>query len=494
MNKTLFLINLTMLRKRREDVGGSGVVLVPELIVLILVFSTPSRIDYTGQLHQCLERMRINKASYDGIKAFLKESICFVNFDILVRMKEGGVVVPIFDKLTQLCATSCDFVDTKQYPHLTSLDISINDEYEDGDHDLIQPSQLYQDDDIIQLKQLTTLFLHNAPKNHKQFLSNFTQLTSYTVNNMESDLDLSPLKNLLYLRIGFLADWDMDEREDVPLSCLSYLTKLERLTIRQGSDSITPINLPNLTSLTTISSNIVNTQVIPVANQLIEFESYCGKIDMNVIKLMENLEVLKITSDMNENFEELCGLTKLTVLHIKTKNRISSTTLQLLTNLKELKICNNSFLMGYTLLPLSKLEKLSLFKIPNITNICNTSITTLEIDSCRGINDDSLCLLHNLKRLKLWDTAITDNGIKTLTRLNELVYSRSQITDEGLERLDLTYITLPYHVHGDGRITPHGLSHMKNLVGITFSYNYDADTKRNYLTHGRVEMDRDSLF
>ncbi len=127
----------------------------------------------------------------------------------------------------------------------------------------------------------------------------------------------------------------------------------------------------------------------------------------------------------------------------------------------------------------SRLTSLDISGVGQITDQSIINLTNLRIiKTCinRQVTDESISSLINLTNIYISYSNITDEGIKSLTKLKSrerTIHNSKNITDEGVKNLT----KLKSIIACNKNITDSGLKNLINLTSIDVNYNENISTK-----------------
>lgn len=248
---------------------------------------------------------------------------------------------------------------------------------------------------------------------------------------------------------------------DKNLTKFAHITRVEKLHIH--NPIITQASLRHVTSLTSLQ---LSTQ---------------AHLSPETINVLTNLRVLRIRGEIND---DICALTKLEKLSLGSTAIVTYEGISCLTNLKSLVMYGNG-VNAHGILPLVNLKVLRLSDNLKITDIHLselTALTSLRLARCDNIVSRGLYPLTNLRVLELeGNSKITNKALSFLTNLEKLsIFPKTKISDLGISNLTnlrtlhlsrgftpkatckLTGLTYLYY-EGCPRIRHYDLLHLKNL-------------------------------
>jgi len=295
------------------------------------------------------------------------------------------------------------------------------------------------------LKNLEELTLYNVKL--KDFSSVFSlkklkKLEIHTPGGVTVNKNLKEIKNLKNLEELILYDGSLKQK-NIPKGIFNELTKLRKLEIGEiKAERFSDLGeLKNLESLTLSDVELKDYSDVFNLKKLkkLEIDSSNNVTlakSLNEIKNLKNLEELDldVSGLKSADIKSLEQLKKLKKLHLDRSSDYSNNDLILskgilkeLTNLRELELSlvelENSIDLAY----LKNLESLNMQGLKDFSAICSLkNLKKLEIHNVgyEGpiINLKGLKNLKNLEELNLYDYGLTENDIKFLKSMPNIIY------------------------------------------------------------------------
>ena len=302
---------------------------------------------------------------------------------------------------------------------------------------------------LSQLPQLKSLNLSSCDISNITNIAHLTNLRKLNISCYYSTLELSPLKDLIFLKKLYLS-----HALNANYKALENLTNLKKLSFR--AESLSALTNPsrikklyliddpisrsvlhsfvNLESLT-FEGNLDNLDLSTLSKLHTLVCSHASDKNLSEIVKLQTLKQLKITFINTKNLSHLQLLSQLEYLHLSGKNASDLSPLATLTELRELSLEYFKLTSVQPLSQLTKLQRLNLYKV-KVKDISSFSylvgLKFLEMRINKLITDlKPLSPLKNLKKLNLHGCKKIDDftPLSHLTNLRDLCLVRCQISD-----------------------------------------------------------------